>query len=133
MVSRSGDASKINEAHSLYIKAINKGILKVMSKMGISTYQSYCGAQIFDAVGLSAEFVDAYFTGTATKVEGVGIEQIEAETHARHEFAFGAGHELQDELSVGGDLAYRLSGEDHVWTPDTVSTMQHAVRKGDYK
>ena len=133
MVSRSGDASKINEAHSHYIKAINKGILKVMSKMGISTYQSYCGAQIFDAVGLSAEFVDAYFTGTATKVEGVGIEQIEAETHARHEFAFGAGHELQDELSVGGDLAYRLSGEDHVWTPDTVSTMQHAVRKGDYK
>src|SRR5690606_35391460 len=77
------------EVVTRYIKSIGKGILKVMSKMGISTYQSYCGAQIFDAVGLKSEFVDKYFTGTATLIEGVGLEEISAETVKRHEDAFG--------------------------------------------
>jgi glutamate synthase (NADPH/NADH) large chain len=127
-----GDDLSEVEAHKRYVKAINKGMLKVMSKMGISTYQSYCGAQIFDAVGLSSDFVNAYFTGTATKVEGVGIEEIARETEDRHTLAFSNDPDLADDLDAGGDLAYRLGGEEHVWTPESVSTLQHAVRKGDY-
>ncbi len=111
-----------------YIKAIDKGILKVMAKMGISTYQSYCGAQIFDAVGLSREFVDRYFTGTATTIEGVGISGIAEETLRRHRDAFGDSPVLKNALEVGGDYAFRLRGEAHVWTSETVSTLQHAVR-----
>ncbi len=127
-----GDELSEKEAHKRYVKAINKGILKVMSKMGISTYQSYCGAQIFDAVGLSSEFVEAYFTGTATKVEGVGLAEIAQETETRHTLAYGDDPKLRDTLDSGGDLAYRLDGEEHVWTPETISTLQHAVRKGDF-
>jgi glutamate synthase (NADPH) large chain len=116
------------EAVKRYIKAIDKGILKVMSKMGISTYQSYCGAQIFDAVGLSSEFVKKYFTGTATQVEGVGLSQIADEAFSRHDDAFGLNPVLSTQLDVGGDYAQRIRGEAHVWTSDTVSTLQHAVR-----
>ncbi|MEM7461874.1 MAG: glutamate synthase large subunit [Pseudomonadota bacterium] len=111
-----------------YIKSIGKGILKVMSKMGISTYQSYCGAQIFDAVGLSTEFVEKYFTGTATTIEGVGLNEIAIETSKRHNAAFGDDPVLRDALDVGGDYMFRLRGEEHVWTPDTVSKLQHSVR-----
>ncbi|HMK88717.1 MAG TPA: glutamate synthase large subunit, partial [Methylocystis sp.] len=111
-----------------YIKAIDKGILKVMSKMGISTYQSYCGAQIFDAVGLAQSFVDKYFTGTTTRVEGVGLAEIARETTRRHRLAFGDAPVYRDALDVGGDYAYRLRGETHSWTPQTVSLLQHAVR-----
>jgi len=121
------------KAHAYYIKAINKGILKVMSKMGISTYQSYCGAQIFDAVGLSSDFIDAYFTGTATKVEGAGIAEIAEETERRHALAFGDAPIYRGNLDVGGDLAFRIRGEEHVWTPETIGTLQHAVRSGNYK
>jgi len=120
------------DAHKRYVKAISKGILKVMSKMGISTYQSYCGAQIFDAVGLSSKFVDTYFTGTATRVEGVGLSEIAGETEFRHALAFGNDPKFRDTLESGGDLAFRLDGEEHVWTPETISTLQHAVRTGDY-
>ncbi|MDA0997947.1 MAG: glutamate synthase large subunit, partial [Proteobacteria bacterium] len=116
-----------------YVKAVGKGILKVMSKMGISTYQSYCGAQIFDAVGLSSEFIDAYFTGTSTKVEGVGLDEIAHETERRHMLAFSDAPLYRMDLDVGGDLAYRLRGEEHVWTPETIGTLQHAVRSGNYK
>jgi len=111
-----------------YIKAVNKAMLKIMSKMGISTYQSYCGAQIFDSIGLSSIFVKKYFTGTATPVEGIGIEEIACETFKRHELAFGTSPIYKDSLDVGGELAYRIRGEDHIWAPDTVSNLQHAVR-----
>ncbi|HCS70992.1 MAG TPA: glutamate synthase subunit alpha, partial [Rhodospirillaceae bacterium] len=95
--------------------------------------QSYCGAQIFDAVGLSSEFIDAYFTGTATKVEGAGITEIAEETERRHAVAFGDAPIYRSELDVGGDLAFRIRGEEHVWTPETIGTLQHAVRSANYK
>jgi glutamate synthase (NADPH) large chain len=116
-----------------YIKSIGKGILKVMSKMGISTYQSYCGAQIFDAVGLSSKFVDQYFTGTATTIEGVDLDEIADETVRRHASAFGNDPVLVNTLEFGGEYAVRLRGESHVWTSETVSTLQHAVRKGSFE
>ncbi len=116
------------EAVKRYIKAVDKGILKVMSKMGISTYQSYCGAQIFDAIGLSSEFVRKYFTGTATTVEGIGLAEVAEETFSRHADAFGLSPVLATQLDVGGDYAQRIRGEAHVWNSETVSTLQHAVR-----
>jgi glutamate synthase (NADPH/NADH) large chain len=115
-----------------YIKSIDKGLLKVMSKMGISTYQSYCGAQIFDAVGLQSEFVAKYFTGTATRIEGVGLMQIAEEAVRRHRVAFGDAPIYRDMLDVGGDYAVRVRGEDHVWNATTVGTLQHAVRGNSY-
>ncbi len=117
-----------SEARAAYTKAIGKGIFKVMSKMGISTYQSYCGAQIFDAVGLATPFVDRFFTGTATTIEGIGLAEVAAETVARHRRAFGGAAELRNALEAGGEYAFRLRGEDHIWTPDTVADLQHAVR-----
>jgi glutamate synthase (NADPH/NADH) large chain len=113
-----------------YIKSIGKGILKVMSKMGISTYQSYCGAQIFDAVGLSTEFVNKYFTGTATTIEGIGLAEVAEETVRRHSSAFSNDPVLFNALEVGGEYLYRVRGEEHVWTPDAVATLQHSVRRG---
>ena len=111
-----------------YIKSIDKGILKVMSKMGISTYQSYCGAQIFDAVGLKSDFVGEFFFGTATRIEGVGLEQIAEETARRHRDAFGDVPVLRHALDVGGEYLFRIRGEAHAWSPETVATLQHAVR-----
>ncbi|WP_126176062.1 glutamate synthase large subunit [Tsuneonella rigui] len=111
-----------------YVKAIGKGILKVMSKMGISTYQSYCGAQIFDAVGLSSAFVDKYFTGTATTIEGVGLIEVAEEACRRHALAYGKSPIHEHMLDVGGIYQFRLRGEDHAWTPSTVADLQHAVR-----
>ena len=111
-----------------YIKALGKGILKVISKMGISTYQSYCGAQIFDAVGLASDFIEQYFTGTATTIEGVGLREIAEEAVARHRHAYGDNPIYHDMLDVGGDYAFRLRGEDHAWTPQSVAKLQHAVR-----
>ena len=116
------------EVQKNFIKAIGKGVMKVMSKMGISTYQSYCGAQIFDAVGLSTSFIEKYFTGTATTIEGVGIAEIAAEAVQRHQAAFGDNPIYRDLLDVGGDYALRLRGEDHAWTSESVSNLQHAVR-----
>jgi glutamate synthase (NADPH/NADH) large chain len=111
-----------------YTKAIDKGLLKVMSKMGISTYQSYCGAQIFDAVGLRQDFVDLYFTGTHTRIEGVGLAEIAEETVRRHRDAFSEAPIYKSMLDVGGEYALRVRGEDHVWTAETVARLQHAVR-----
>ncbi len=111
-----------------YIKGIDKGLLKVMSKMGISTYQSYCGAQIFDAIGLSNAFVRKYFTGTASLIEGVGLGEVAEEAFRRHAQAFGGNPLYADALDVGGDYAYRIRGEQHIWTPETVAELQHAVR-----
>jgi glutamate synthase (NADPH/NADH) large chain len=111
-----------------YIKSIDKGILKVMSKMGISTYQSYCGAQIFDAVGLRQDFVGEFFFGTATRIEGVGLDEIAEETAWRHRDAFGDVPVLKHALEVGGEYLFRIRGEAHAWAPETVATLQHAVR-----
>ncbi len=114
--------------HKNYIKAVGKGILKVMSKMGISTYQSYCGAQIFDAVGLSSSFVATYFPGTHTRIEGVGLDVLSAETVERHRLAYEDVPIYRNALDVGGDYAFRIRGDAHVWTPETVGLLQHAVR-----
>jgi glutamate synthase (NADPH/NADH) large chain len=111
-----------------YIKSIGKGLLKVMSKMGISTYQSYCGAQIFDAVGLGQAFIDEFFFGTASMVGGVGLPEVARETVERHAQAFSDDPVLATNLAVGGEYMFRQRGEDHMWTPDIVASMQHAVR-----
>jgi glutamate synthase (NADPH) large chain len=111
-----------------YIKSIDKGLYKVMSKMGISTYQSYCGAQIFDAVGLRSDFVKTFFTGTATRIEGAGLDEIAEEAVRRHRDAFGDAPIYRHALDVGGEYAYRVRGEDHVWNATTVAALQHAVR-----
>ncbi|ANK80219.1 MAG: glutamate synthase subunit alpha [Rhizobiales bacterium NRL2] len=116
--------------HKNYIKAIGKGILKVMSKMGISTYQSYCGAQIFDAVGLSSAFVAEYFPGTHTQIEGIGLDVIATETVDRHRLAYSDAPIYRTALDVGGDYAFRVRGESHIWTPETIGLLQHAVRGG---
>jgi glutamate synthase (NADPH/NADH) large chain len=115
-----------------YIKSIDKGLLKVMSKMGISTYQSYCGAQIFDAIGLKSDFVAKYFTGTATQIEGVGLAEIAQEAVDHHRDAFSDSPIYRSMLDVGGEYAFRVRGEDHVWNATTVSALQHAVRGNSY-
>ncbi len=111
-----------------YIKAIDKGLLKVMSKMGISTYQSYCGAQIFDAVGLASGFVDEFFTGTTTTIEGISLDEVARETVHRHQDAFGDVPYLRTALEVGGEYGLRTRGEAHAWNSGSVSSLQHAVR-----
>jgi glutamate synthase (NADPH/NADH) large chain len=116
-----------------YIKSVDKGLLKVMSKMGISTYQSYCGAQIFDAVGLKSNFVAKYFTGTATRIEGVGLNEIAEEAVRRHRDAFSDAPIYRSMLDVGGEYAFRVRGEEHVWNAATVSALQHAVRGNSYE
>ncbi len=116
------------EAEQNFIKAVGKGIRKVMSKMGISTYQSYCGAQIFDAVGLATDFVEAYFTGTATTIEGVGLTQVAEETVRRHASAYGDNPLYRNMLDVGGIYGLRLRGEEHAWTSENIGNLQHAVR-----
>ncbi|HUV99226.1 MAG TPA: glutamate synthase large subunit [Gallionella sp.] len=116
------------EAKKRYVKAINKGFMKVMSKMGISTYQSYCGAQIFEAIGLNADFVAKYFTGTATQIEGIGLTVVAEEAIRTHRSAFGTDPVLANALEAGGEYAWRVRGEEHMWTPDTIAKLQHATR-----
>jgi glutamate synthase (NADPH) large chain len=117
-----------DEAFYRFVKAVGKGLMKVMSKMGISTYQSYCGAQIFDAVGLKSDFVGQWFTGTHTAVEGIGLAEIAAETAERHRLAFSDVPTLRNALDAGGEYAFRIRGEMHAWNPDTVADLQHAAR-----
>jgi glutamate synthase (NADPH/NADH) large chain len=117
-----------HELHKRFIKAMDKAILKVMAKMGISTYQSYCGAQIFDAVGLSTAFVDKYFTGTASVIEGVGIAEIAEEAMRRHRAAYGDSPVLRAMLEAGGEYANRARGEEHMWNDASIAALQHAVR-----
>ncbi len=128
MLSEMDEEITSEEAVKRFIKAVDKGILKVMSKMGISTYQSYCGAQIFDAVGLRSDFVAKYFTGTASRVEGVGLDEIARETAERHRLAFSDAPVLRDALEVGGEYVFRIRGESHMWRPNVVADLQHAVR-----
>ncbi len=113
-----------------YKKAINKGLLKVFSKMGISTLQSYRGAQIFEAIGLNHELVDRYFTGTASRIEGVGLDVLAREAQTKHAHAFRPTTESETELEVGGSYQYRVKGEYHLLNPLTVSKLQHAVHQG---
>src|SRR5579872_4703611 len=113
-----------------YKKAINKGLLKVISKMGISTLQSYRGAQIFEAIGLNHELIDRYFTGTASRIEGVGLDVLAREAQTKHAYAFRPTSESETELDVGGSYQYRVGGEYHLVNPLTVSKLQHAVHKG---
>ena len=117
-----------------YVKAAGKGILKVMSKMGISTVASYTGAQIFEAVGLQKELVEEYFTGTASRIEGIDLDVIAAEVAARHQIAYPDRPEelAHRELPVGGDYQWRREGEYHLFNPDTVFKLQHATRAGRY-
>ncbi|MDQ3240440.1 MAG: glutamate synthase large subunit [Actinomycetota bacterium] len=110
------------------VQAIGKGLLKTISKMGISTTQSYCGAQIFEAVGLEKDLIDRHFTGTASRIGGIGIEVLARETLDRHAQAYPADHEQL--LPVGGIYAWRRDGEYHQWNPETIATVQHAVRYG---
>ncbi len=116
-----------------FIKAIGKGLNKVMSKMGISTYMSYCGAQIFEAVGLESSLVDKYFSGTASTVEGISIFGVAEEALRTHHAAFGNDPVLANALDAGGEYAYRIRGEDHMWTPDSIAKLQHATRANNYR
>ncbi|MFZ9615974.1 MAG: glutamate synthase-related protein, partial [Fluviibacter sp.] len=121
------------EAGKRYIKAVNKGLRKVMSKMGISTYQSYNGAQIFEAIGLSSQFIGDYFAGTATQVEGIGLEQVADEALRVHQSAFEHDPVLANLLETGGEYAYRVRGEEHMWTPDAIAKLQHSTRSGKFE
>jgi glutamate synthase (ferredoxin) len=121
-----------DKAIANYIKALNKGILKVMSKMGISTLQSYCGAQIFEAIGLSQAFIDRYFTHTTSRIGGVGIDVIAEEVARRHQRAFGHRPAGAQELDAGGEYQWRRDGEYHLFNPETVFKLQHATSSGQY-
>ena len=111
-----------------YAKAIDKGLQKVMSKMGTSTYMSYTGAQMFEAVGLNRELVDKYFSGTRSNIEGIGLFEVAAEALRMHAAAYGNDPVLAGALANGGDYAWRVRGEAHMWTPDAIAKLQHATR-----
>ena len=114
------------EAEKRIVKAIGKGLLKTISKMGISTIQSYCGAQIFEAVGLDRELIDKHFTGTASRIGGVGARVLAEEALERHFRAYPRTD--REMLPVGGVLQWRRDGEIHIWNPDTIAKLQHSVR-----
>ncbi len=118
-------------AEGKFIKAINKGLLKVFSKMGISTVQSYCGAQIFEAIGLNHDVINRYFTGTPSRVEGIGIREVGEECLRRHRLAYEPAPIRQ--LEFGGEIHYRIQSEHHNWNPDTIYKLQHATKANDPK
>ena len=115
-----------------YVKAIGKGLSKIMSKMGVSTYMSYCGAQLFEAIGLNSETIDKYFTGTASRVEGIGVFEIAQEAIRMHNAAFGDDPVLASMLDAGGEYAWRTRGEEHMWTPDAIAKLQHSARSNNW-
>ncbi len=116
-----------------YIKAVGKGLSKIMSKMGISTYMSYCGAQIFEAIGLKSDFVEKYFRGTPTQVGGIGVFEVAEEAIRLHQAAFGDDPVLAGMLDAGGEYAWRARGEEHMWTPDAIAKLQHSARSGKFE
>ncbi len=122
-----------DKAIANYIKAIGKGLHKVMSKMGISTYMSYCGAQIFEAVGLSKEFVERYFRGTASNIGGIGLFEVMEEAVRTHRMAFSDDPVLATALDAGGEYQWRVRGEQHMWTPDAIAKLQHSTRSNSYQ
>jgi glutamate synthase (NADPH/NADH) large chain len=115
-----------------YVKAIGKGLSKIMSKMGVSTYMSYCGAQLFEVIGLNTETVEKYFTGTASRVEGIGVFEIAEEGIRMHKAAFGDDPVLASMLDAGGEYAWRVRGEEHMWTPDAIAKLQHSTRANNW-
>ncbi len=120
------------EARKNYIKAIDKGLLKIFSKMGISTLQSYCGAQIYEAVGLDSELVNLYFTGTPTHIEGLSLEMLEEETIRRHKKAISK-NLVSGQIYTGGIHYWRKYSESHLWSPQTIFYLQHSARTNDYE
>jgi len=126
------DMDTPEEAADAYITAIKKGLLKTFSRMGISTIRSYFGAQIFEAVGLGRELVDRYFTGTASRVGGIGLDEIAAECVARHTRAFPPEGEPEQLLAPGGAYHVRVGGENHLWSPEAIYKLQQATRTDDY-
>jgi glutamate synthase (NADPH) large chain len=116
-----------------YIKAVGKGLMKVMSKMGISTYMSYCGAQIFEAVGLRRDLLDKYFGGTPGNIGGIGLFEVMEEAVRLHRGAFGDDPVLVDMLDAGGEYQFRIRGEEHMWTPDAIAKLQHSTRSNSYQ
>jgi glutamate synthase (NADPH/NADH) large chain/glutamate synthase (ferredoxin) len=115
-----------------YVKAIGKGLSKIMSKMGVSTYMSYCGAQLFEAIGLNSETVVKYFTGTSTRVGGIGVFEIAEEAIRMHKAAFSDNPVLATMLDAGGEYAWRARGEEHMWTPDAIAKLQHSTRANNW-
>ncbi len=115
-----------------YVKAIGKGLSKIMSKMGVSTYMSYCGAQLFEAIGINSDTVARYFTGTASRVEGIGVFEIAEEAFRRHRAAFGDDLVLATMLDAGGEYAWRTRGEEHMWSPDAIAKLQHSTRANNW-
>ncbi|HEX4489237.1 MAG TPA: glutamate synthase large subunit, partial [Terriglobales bacterium] len=120
-------------AASKFIKGINKGLLKTFSKMGISTLQSYRGAQVFEAIGLNKDLVDSYFAGTVSRVEGVGLDVLSREAQMKHEYAYQPIGEFDTELAVGGSYHFRINGEYHLLNPASISKLQHSVRDGNFQ
>ena len=127
----SGDLSAEKVIYN-YIKAIGKGLSKIMSKMGVSTYMSYCGAQLFEAIGINEQTVDKYFTGTASRVGGIGVFEIAEEALRMHGAAYGDDPVLATMLDAGGEYAWRTRGEEHMWTPDAIAKLQHSTRAGNF-
>ena len=115
-----------------YVKAIGKGLSKIMSKMGVSTYMSYCGAQLFEVIGLNNGTVDKYFSGTASRVEGIGVFEIAEEALRMHAAAFGDDPVLAGMLDAGGEYAWRTRGEEHMWSPDAIAKLQHSTRANNW-
>ena len=126
-----GDLSTDKAVYN-YTKAVGKGLSKIMSKMGVSTYMSYCGAQLFEAIGLSRQTVDKFFTGTSSQVEGMGVFEIAQEALRMHKAAFSDDPVLANTLDAGGEYAWRVRGEDHMWTPDTIAKLQHSTRSNNW-
>ncbi len=115
-----------------YVKAVGKGLSKIMSKMGVSTYMSYCGAQLFEAIGVSTDTVEKYFTGTPSRVEGIGVFEIAEEAIRMHRAAYSADPVLASRLDAGGEYAWRARGEEHMWTPDAIAKLQHSTRANNW-
>ena len=115
-----------------YGKAVGKGLSKVMSKMGVSTYMSYCGAQLFEAIGINGETIGKYFTGTPSRVEGIGVFEIAEEAIRMHKAAFSSDPVLAGMLDAGGEYAWRVRGEEHMWTPDAIAKLQHSTRANSW-
>src|SRR5690554_624456 len=123
----------VEDAQAHFIKAIGKGLSKIMSKMGIITYLSYCGAQIFEADGLGEALIEKYFNGTSSLVGGLGIFDLPAEDLRNHQRLFSGEKIVADDLDVGGEYAWRVRGEEHLWTPDAIAKLQHSSRSGKYE
>ena len=126
-----GDLSADKAVYN-YVKAVGKGLSKIMSKMGVSTYMSYCGAQLFEAIGLNSDTIDKYFTRTPSRVEGIGVFEIAEEAIRMHKAAFSEDPVLANMLDAGGEYAWRVRGEEHMWTPDVIAKLQHSTRANNW-